>query len=130
MSVARKLIAAVIWIKLRYGYKHNPYPEGFARLGGQDERENGLLFAPNVQREKIEEVGDKFVLGAAFSGLKFGYLWSLGTGLGPDQRGFGKSVVLQYVVETTNADFGRTFFLERGLDAQDAEEHAMAAILA
>jgi hypothetical protein len=128
---AQKLKPAVLWMKQNWHLKHNPFPgEGVARLGGKDERENGLLFEPRVQRAKIDEAIEKFVLGSAFSGLKFGYLWSLGTGLGADQRGFGKSSVLQYLVETTNADFGRGFFLEMGLDEDDAEDHAMAAVLA
>lgn len=128
---AQKLKPGVAWMKQVWNLKHNPYPgEALARLGGEDERENGLLFEPEVQRAKIDEAIEKFVLGAAFSGLKFGYLWSLGTGLGADQRGFGKSSVLQYLVETTNADFGHQFFLDMGLDEEDAEEHAMCAVLA
>ena len=45
-------------------------------------------------------------------GLKFGYLWSLGTGLNGDARGFGKSSLMQYMVEETNKDFGRQAFLD------------------
>lgn len=128
---APKLKPAVLWMKQDWHLKHNPFPgEGIARLGGADERENGLLFEPEVQRAKIDEAVEKFVLGAAFSGLKFGYLWSLGTNLGADQRGFGKSSVLQYLVEATNADFGRRFYLDMGLDESDAEEHAACAVLA
>src|SRR5262245_46014502 len=128
---APKLKPAVVWMTQDWQLKHNPFPgEGIARLGGEDERENGLLFEPDVQRAKIDEAVEKFVLGGAFSGLKFGYLWSLGSSLGPDQRGFGKSSVLQYLVEATNADFGRSFFLEMGLDDEDAEEHATCAMLA
>jgi hypothetical protein len=130
-DTANTLKPAVVWMTRHWDFKHNPFPgEGIARLGGEDERENGLLFSPRVQRTKIDEAIEKFLLGAAFSGLRFGYLWSLGTGLGADQRGFGKSSVLQYLVDSTNADFGRGFFLDMGLDEADAEEHATAALLA
>ena len=37
---------------------------------------------------KVQESMEKFVLGAAYDGLKFGYLWSLGTGPSGDARGF------------------------------------------
>jgi hypothetical protein len=128
---ATRLTPAVVWMKQTWKLRQNPFPgEGIARLGGEDERENGLLFEPNVQREKIDEAIEKFALGAAFSGLKFGYLWSLGTGVSADQRGFGKSSVLQYLVESLNADFGRSFFVDMGLDEEDAEEHAMVGVLA
>jgi hypothetical protein len=121
----------ILWLKKTWGLKQNPFPDsGVARLGGEDIRENGLLFRPDVQAEQVNEAIQKFVLGAAFSGLKFGYLWSLGGGLGSDQRGFGKSSLLQYLVEETNRDFGHRFFLEQGLDEEDAEEHAMCAVLA
>jgi len=121
----------ILWLKKTWGLKHNPFPDsGVARLGGADIRENGLLFRPDVQDEQVKEAIQKFVLGAAFSGLRFGYLWSLGGGLSSDMRGFGKSSLLQYLVEETNQDFGRRFFLDLGLDEQDAEEHAMCAVLA
>src|SRR6266513_111527 len=115
----------IVWMKTQWGLRHNPFPgEGIARLVGEDIRENGLLFRPDVQEEQVNEAIHKFVLGAAFSGLKFGFLWSLGGGLGGDQRGFGKSSLLQYLVEETNNDFGRRFFLEQGLDEEDADENA------
>lgn len=121
----------VVWMKKNWNLAHNPFPsEGIARLGGEDVRENGLLFQPEVQREKVSEAIEKFVLGSAYSGLKFGYLWSLGAGLGGDQRGFGKSSMLQHLVEETNADFGRRFLLEMGLDEADADEHPLCAVLA
>jgi hypothetical protein len=124
-------VPGVVWLKKKWGFKHNPFPgEGIARLGGEDIRENGLLFRADVQPDQVDEAIQKFVLGAAFSGLKFGYLWSLGGGLGGEQRGFGKSSLLQYLVEETNKDFGRRFFLDQGLDEDDAEEHAICAALA
>jgi hypothetical protein len=124
-------VPGVVWQKKTWKLRHNPFPgEGFARLGGEDIRENGLLFRPDVQPDQVEESIRKFILGAAFDGLKFGYLWSLGGGLGGDQRGFGKSSLLQYLVEETNQDFGRSFFVAQGLDEEDAEEHAICAVLA
>lgn len=124
-------IPGVVWLKKTWGLKHNPFPgEGIARLGGEDIRENGLLFRADVQSEQVAEAIQKFVLGAAFSGLKFGYLWSLGGGLGGEQRGFGKSSLLQYLVEETNKDFGRRFLLEQGLDDDDSDEHPVCAVLA
>jgi hypothetical protein len=131
MTTSPAQMPGILWLKKTWGLKHNPFPDsGMARLGGEDIRENGLLFRPDVQPEQVNEAIQKFVLGAAFSGLKFGYLWSLGGGLGSDQRGFGKSSLLQYLVEETNKDFGHRFFLEQGLDEEDAEEHAMCAVLA
>lgn len=130
-SPANASMPGVIWLKKTWGLKRNPFPgEGVARLGGEDERENGLLFRPQVQQEQVEEAIQKFVIGAAFSGVKFGYLWSLGGGLSGDQRGFGKSSLLQYLVEQTNKDFGRKFFLDLGLDDEDVEEQAICASLA
>ncbi|MEJ7784304.1 MAG: hypothetical protein WKF96_05820, partial [Solirubrobacteraceae bacterium] len=122
----------IIWMKTRWDLKKNPFPPGgIARLGGEDDRENGLLFQPEVQREKVDEAVEKFVLGAAYSGLKFGYLWSLGTGLsGGDARGYGKSSLLQYLVEKINTDFGRELLLQAGLDDEDADENPLCAVLA
>ena len=95
-----------VWMRREWKLKENPFPaEAIARLGGTDARENGLLFAPAVQEDKVLEAADKFVLGGAFGGLKFGYLWSLGIGLNGDARGFGKSSLMQYLVEETNKDF-------------------------
>jgi hypothetical protein len=93
----------VVWMRTVWRFRHNPFPpSGIARLGGADNRENGLLFRPQVQQEKVDETIQKFVLGSAYSGLKFGYLWSIGrageSGYG-DVRGFGKSSMLQYLVE-------------------------------
>lgn len=122
----------VIWMKKTWDLKHNPFPSsGIARLGGDDDRENGLLFRPAVQQENVTEAVEKFVLGAAYSGLKFGYLWSLGAGLaGGDARGYGKSSLLQYLVEKVNHDFGRELLLQSGLDEEDADESPLCAVLA
>ena len=124
-------IPGVVWMKRNWGLTHNPFPSsGIARLGGEDDRENGLLFRPEVQKEKVDETVEKFVLGAAYSGLKFAYLWSLGTGLaGGDARGYGKSSLLQYLVEDINSDFGRSMLVGCGLDDEDADEHPLCAVL-
>ena len=121
-------------MKKVWGLKHNPFPQtGIARLGGDDLRENGLSFRRDVQPEQFPEVVDKFVLGASYSGAKFGYLWSLG--LGHDGRGdygalgYGKSVLLQDLVEEVNESFGRKLLLEAGLDDEDADEHRLCAVL-
>ncbi len=63
-------------------------------------------------------------------GCLVGYLWSLGTGLGGDARGFGKSSLMQFLVENVNEDFGRKVFLEMGLENADADEHPLCAVLA
>jgi hypothetical protein len=121
----------IVWTKRHWKLKSNPFPsEAIARLGGNDRRENGLLFDPNVLLEKVEEAAEKFVLGAAYSGLRFGYLWSLGVGLEGDARGFGKSSLMQYLVERVNEDFGRRVFLDTGLEEEDADEHPLCAVLA
>lgn len=121
----------VVWMKKTWNLRQNPFPSGgIARLGGNDDRENGLLFQPEVQQEKVQESVEKFVLGAAYSGLKFGYLWSLGTGFsGGDARGYGKSSLLQYLVEDINSDFGRKQLIECGLDEEDADENPLCAVL-
>lgn len=124
-------IPKIVWIKREWKLKENPYPsEAIARLGGTDNRENGLLFDPEVLPDKVAEATEKFVLGSVYSGLKFGYLWSLGTGLYGDARGFGKSSLLQYLVEEVNADFGERIFLSCGLEKSDAAEHPICAVLA
>ena len=121
----------IVWIKKQWKLKANPFPyEAIARLGGDDLRENGLLFDPKVLPGKVAEAAEKFVLGAAYSGLRFGYLWSLGVGLEGDARGFGKSSLMQYLVESVNEDFGRHVFLETGLEEEDADEHPVCAVLA
>ena len=121
----------ILWLKKEWMLKQNPFPaEAIARLGGEDPRENGLLFNPSVQGDKVSEAVEKFVLGAAYSGLKFGYLWSLGTGMSSDARGFGKSSLMQYLVESINIDFGEGLFVEVGLDKIDAAEHPICAVMA
>lgn len=131
MSTNTPLKPGVVWMKSQWKLRHNPFPaEAVARLGGTDKRENGLLFRPEVQAEKVAEAIEKYVLGAAYSGLKFYYLWSLGGGLAGDQRGFGKSSMLQYLVEDINQDFGRHLFLQCGLEDADADEHPVCAVLA
>ena len=124
-------VPRIVWIKKHWKLESNPFPhEAIARLGGDDRRENGLLFDPGVLKQKVSEAAEKFVLGAAYSGLRFGYLWSLGVGLEGDARGFGKSSLMQYLVENVNDDFGRHIFLDTGLDEEDANEHPLCAVLA
>ncbi len=124
-------IPGIVHIKKNWHLEQNPFPsQGIARLGGEDERENGLLFDPDVQDDKFREAAEKFGLGAAYSGHKFGFLWSLGTGLHGDARGFGKSSLMQHLAETINEDFGKKVFLDAGLDASDSEEHPICAVLA
>ena len=121
----------IVWTKKHWKLKSNPFPhEAIARLGGGDLRENGLLFDPDVLPGQVAEAAQKFVLGAAYSGLRFGYLWSLGVGLEGDARGFGKSSLMQYLVEQVNEDFGRDIFIRNGLEDEDAEEHPLCAVLA
>jgi hypothetical protein len=121
----------ILWIKKHWHLRENPFPsEAIARLGGDDMRENGLLFDPHVQEDKVQEAAEKFVLGAAYGGLKFGFLWSLGTGIHGDARGFGKSSLMQYTVQDVNKDWGRDVFLRTGLEESDAAEHPMCAVLA
>lgn len=128
-SVAHK--PKIVWTKKHWKLKSNPFPqEAIARLGGTDLRENGLLFDPDVLPGQVAEAAEKFVLGAAYSGLRFGYLWSLGVGLEGDARGFGKSSLMQYLVEWVNRDFGRDIFIQTGLDEEDADEHPLCAVLA
>ena len=130
-SASVNKINKIVWMKTRWGLQENPFPaEAIARLGGTDDRENGLLFDPSVQPDKVKEVVDKFVLGSLYSGLKFGYLWSLGTGLSSDARGFGKSSTLQFLVQQVNRDWGRDFIVQSGLDESDAEEKPLCAVLA
>ena len=121
----------IVWIKKHWKLESNPFPqEAIARLGGADLRENGLLFDPNVLPGQVEEAAEKFVLGSAYSGLRFGYLWSLGVGLEGDARGFGKSSLMQYLVEKVNEDFGHSIFIQTGLEEEDAAEHPLCAVLA
>ena len=124
-------INKIVWTRKQWHLKQNPFPSNaVAVLGGEDLRENGLLFDPAVQDDKFSEALEKFALGAAYNGLKFGFLWSLSTGIGADARGFGKSSLMQYLTEYINQDFGRRVFLDVGLDEDDADEHPTAAIIA
>jgi hypothetical protein len=122
----------IVWTKKQWHLKQNPFPsQAVALLGGADPRENGQLFDPLVQPDKISESLEKFALGAAYSGMKFGFLWSLSTAAGGgDARGFGKSSLMQYMTEYLNTDFGKQAFLDSGLDASDSDEHPMAAVIA
>jgi hypothetical protein len=131
MSPVPGTINKIVWTKKQWHLKQNPFPaSGVALLGGEDLRENGLLFDPTVQEDKFSEAVEKFALGAAYSGLKFGFLWSLSTGTGADARGFGKSSLMQFLTEYINADFGQRAFVDVGLEESDAAEHPMAAIIA
>lgn len=123
--------AATVWLKRHWKLDTNPFPTtGIARLGGSDRRENGLLFDPAVNPDKLTESIEKFVLGAAFSGLKFGYLWSTGTGDGDsDARGFGKSVHMQHLAWSLNQDWGRAAYKSAGLDDADADEAPICSLL-
>lgn len=124
-------LPAVPWIRTRWGLKHNPFPaEAIAVLGGADDRENGRLFRPEVQNEQFDEAIGKFVLGAIYNGQRFGALWSQSTVLDPDSRGYGKSVLLQYLSSYLNEDFGKAAFLKVGMDESDAEENPICALLA
>jgi len=127
-----------IWIRKHWNLDNNPFPsDAIARLGGSDPRENGLLFDPFVLPDKVKEAREKFVLAAAFGDIKFGYLWSIGLssedtrGFGyADARGFGKSSLMQYLVEQVNEDFGRSILLDCGIENKDAEAHSICAVLA
>lgn len=121
----------VVWLKTQWGLQRNPFPaEAIAVLGGRDDRENGRLFQPEVQTEQFDEAIGKFVLGAAYNGQRFGALWSQTTTQDPDSRGYGKSVLLQYLSAYLNEDFGRKAFLRVGLDESDAADNPICALLA
>lgn len=124
-------MAGTVWLKKSWKLNNNPFPTtGIARLGGNDKRENGLLYDPGVSPERVKEAIEKFVLGAAFSGLRFGYLWSMGTGGGDsDARGYGKSVLMQHLSWSLNEDFGKEAYLSCGLDEQDAAEQPICGLL-
>lgn len=124
-------LPAVPWIRNKWGLEHNPFPaEAIAVLGGNDDRENGRLFRPEVQTEQFDEAIGKFVLGAIYNGQRFGALWSQSTVLDPDSRGYGKSVLLQYLSCYLNEDFGKAAFLKVGMEESDAEENPVCALLA
>ncbi|MEU6462591.1 hypothetical protein [Streptomyces sp. NPDC046976] len=123
MTTARTA-AGIVWIKREWRMRKNPFPlTGMARFGRQDERENGLLYEPDVHAEQLREAIEKFILGMSYSGLKFGYLWSVGIVPGDsDARGFGKSVLMQHLARKVNEDFGAWAYREAGLDDEDAAE--------
>jgi hypothetical protein len=131
MSTTSNRKPKIVWLRTHWNLRENPFPStGIARLGGEDPRENGRLFNVNIQPEKLAEAAEKFVMGAAYSSVKFSYLWSLGTGVRADARGFGKSVVMQHLVENVNEDFGKAIFIGCGLGESDAEEKPICAVLA
>lgn len=121
----------IVWLKTHWGLQRNPFPaEALAVLGGSDDRENGRLFRPEVHTEQFDEAIGKFVLGATYNGQRFGALWSQSTVNDPDSRGYGKSVLLQYLSGYLNEDFGRAAFLKVGLEENDAAENPICALLA
>jgi hypothetical protein len=124
-------LPAVPWLRNKWGLQRNPFPaEAIAVLGGNDDRENGRLFRPEVQTEQFDEAIGKFVLGAVYNGQRYGALWSLTTALDPDSRGYGKSVLLQYLAWFLNDDFGKAAFARVGMDESDADENPICALLA
>ncbi|MFE3941695.1 hypothetical protein ACFXPV_07440 [Streptomyces sp. NPDC059118] len=125
------LAPAILWIKRTWKLNENPFPAtGVARFGGNEARENGLLYEPGVHADQLRQVVDKFVLRMSYGGLKFGYLWSEGVVNGDsDARGFGKSVLMQHMAARINADFGREVFLSAGLDDEDADEVPICCLL-
>ncbi|OCC07406.1 hypothetical protein [Streptomyces sp. PTY087I2] len=124
------LLPGIVWIKKEWNFRNNPFPStGMARVGGNDDRENGLLYEPDVHADQLREAIEKFVLGMSFSGLKFGYLWSAGViPNDSDARGFGKSVLLQHLSRRINSDFGRAVYEEAGLDESDAAEIPICSV--
>lgn len=124
-------LPAVPWIRTKWGLEHNPFPaEAIAVLGGDDDRENGRLFRPEIQTEQFDEAIGKFVLGAVYNGQRFGALWSQSTVMDPDSRGYGKSVLLQYLSCYLNEDFGKAAFVKVGMEEGDAEDNPVCALLA
>jgi hypothetical protein len=123
-------IPAVPWIRNRWGLERNPFPaEAIAVLGGDNDRENGRLFDPGVQTEQFDEAIGKFVLGATYNGQRFAALWSMVTLQDQDSRGYGKSVLLQYLAAFLNADFGKRAFERVGMSEDDAQENPVCALL-
>src|SRR4051812_35952085 len=98
----------VVWIKTKWGLERNPFPaDAIAVIGGESDSDSGRLFDPEVQNEQFDEAIGKFVLGAIYNGQRFGALWSQTTLLDQDSRGYGKSVLLQFLSAYLNADFGK-----------------------
>jgi hypothetical protein len=131
MTPTQPHAAGTVWLKRNWKLKDNPFPtSGIVRLGGKDRRENGLLYDDAVNADKFVEAVEKFVLGAAFSGLRFGYLWSMGIGAGDSEaRGFGKSALMQHLAWNLNQDFGQAAYLSCGLDESDAAEAPICGLL-
>jgi hypothetical protein len=124
-------LPGVAWMRKKWDFERNPFPaEAIAVLGGNDDRENGRLFRPEVQTEQFDEAIGKFVLGGVYNGQRFGALWSQTTVQDPDSRGYGKSVLLQYLSCYLNNDFGKAAFTRVGMDDSDAEENPVCALLA
>lgn len=125
------VLPAVAWIRNKWGLERNPFPaEAIAVLGGTDDRENGRLFRPEVQTEQFDEAIGKFVLGAIYNGQHFGALWSQSTLINSDSRGYGKSVLLQYLSCFLNSDFGKAAFTKVGMEESDADKNPVCALLA
>src|SRR3954469_5785205 len=125
------LLPSVAWIRNKWGLERNPFPaEAIAVLGGSDDRENGRLFRPEVQTQQFDDAIGKFVLGAIYNGQRFGALWSQSTVLDPDSRGYGKSVLLQYLSCFLNDDFGKAAFAKVGMEESDADQNPVCALLA
>ncbi len=121
----------VVWMKTEWGLDRNPFPaDAIAVIGGESDSDSGRLFDPEVQNEQFDEAIGKFVLGAIYNGQRFGALWSQTTFLDPDSRGYGKSVLLQFLSAYLNADFGRRAFGRVGLEESDADDNPVCALLA
>lgn len=121
----------VVWIKTKWALQRNPFPaDAIAVIGGESDSDSGRLFDPEVQTKEFDEAIGKFVLGAIYNGQRFGALWSQTTLLDPDSRGYGKSVLLQYLSAYLNADFGRKAFGRVGLEESDADDNPTCALLA
>src|SRR4051794_39234198 len=130
-STSDRRLNAELWMRRHWQLDGNPFPpNGIAALAREDNRENGRLFRPEVQPDKIPEAIDKFVVGAVYSGLKFGYLWSISGPASNDYRGYGKSSMLQYLVEETNKDLGKTVLTAAGLSSKEADADPICAVLA
>ena len=129
MTTTPKKVNPVLWMRREWKSERNPFPQaGIASEAREDNRENGRLFHPEVQPEKLSEAIDKFVVGAVFSGLKFGYLWSISGPANNEYRGYGKSSTLRYVVEETNKDFGQTLLSKSGFTPEQDSERLCAVL--
>ena len=104
-----------VWMKKTWGLSKTRSRRARSRAwAARTTGRTACCSAPRSRPTHVDEVRDKFILGAAYSGLKFGYLWSLGSGLrGGDARGYGKSSLLQHTVESDQRRL-RAQFLARG----------------